>query len=446
MRLFLALVFVSLVSCSDIDYLNAIPDDCMALMAVDAPKVASQTKYGLKANVLLSMLKVVDPVDCGVDLTSKMYLFETAEGNFGMTARVSSEKSLVGWMDKLSARGQAEPVSEKSGFHFTVLKNNWVVGFSSHAVVLMGPAIGSAQRTLRQQITRLLAQGDDEGAKDTRMFLRLDSLNGAMVMVAQAQALPAQFASLLTLGAPRDADASQVVLAASLSVTDGCLDIDGEIFSFNKRVDEAIRKSSTLFRPVKGQYAGVMPSSSAVGLFVNVRGTDFLTMLQQNREFSALLTGVNTAVDMDNIIRSVDGDLVLSMPGLGQHNAVCMAAKLSDTRFTADIDYWKQSCPEGGQLIDTGTTSWCYSNGSKAFHFGVTPDNQFFSGPTAQYAQPWTASASGGLNPDIYQRVEGKKMAIVVNLQQSDNEMMQTINSLLTPLFGKVDNILFSRN
>ena len=57
-----------------------------------------------------------------------------------------------------------------------------------------------------------------------------------MALVAQAQALPEKFVAPFTLGAPKNADASQIVIAAEMNVQKGMLRIKGETFSFNPSI------------------------------------------------------------------------------------------------------------------------------------------------------------------------------------------------------------------
>ena len=51
----------------------------------------------------------------------------------------------------------------------------------------------------------------------------------------------------------KDTDPSQVVIAAEMDVKDGILQVKGETFSFNKEIDEALKKAAQTYRPIKGQ-------------------------------------------------------------------------------------------------------------------------------------------------------------------------------------------------
>lgn len=67
-------------------------------------------------------------------------------------------------------------------------------------------------------MVRFLHADEDAGVKSSRLFAQLDSIDSPIAMVAQVQALPEKFVAPFTLGAPKDADASQIVIAAGMKV------------------------------------------------------------------------------------------------------------------------------------------------------------------------------------------------------------------------------------
>ncbi|MBO4826934.1 MAG: DUF4836 family protein [Prevotella sp.] len=442
LSILLTLLLMLATACSDGDYLNAIPEGSTALLSIDMAK--AQDENGADKQRLLSQLLGVDnPKDCGIDLDAKLYLFESPDGSLGMAAKVSSADRLASMFNNMAGRSIATKVTEKRGFQFSVLRDSWVAGFSSKSLLVMGPVVGNAQAAMIQQVANYLSQDEEQGIKGTPMFEKLDSIGSSIAMVAQAQALPEKFVAPFTLGAPKDADASQVLIAAKLSVAEGCLRINGETFSFNKRIDAALKEAAQVFRPIQGDYAESMGASSVMGVFMNVEGGGFLKLLQQNKGLMALLTGINAAIDMDNILRSVDGDMAITVPVFGEKFDITMAAKLAKTDFLKDVDYWKRSCPKGGRIVDTGTNRYCYTDGQTTFHFGVSADRQFFAGSTAEIAAAAIGKSAQPLPEVVRQQISGKRMAAVVSLSGIDNEVAQSVVQLLEPLFGKLHTMVY---
>lgn len=435
-----------LTSCSGDSYLNAIPGESNALISMDMGKLANDNKLSDKENLLKTMFHVDDMKDCGLDLSEKLYLFESPDGNLGVCAKVDDSGDLEDWLTKLSKAGICKTVTEHRGFHFTVLKDTWVVGFSDDAFLVMGPVVGSAQDEMISTISKYLKADEDEGIKGRPIFDKLDSIPSAMAMVAQAKALPAQFVAPFTLGAPKGTDASQVLIAAEISVSDGCMDIKGETFSFNKGVDAAIKKASTVYRPIKGKYVATMPQNAFAGIFVNVEGTKFLPMMQTNKGIQAMLAGINSAIDMDNIIRSVNGDMTILMPTMTDKNtSIMMGAQLANSKWLADVDYWKQSCPKGGRIIDSGKNAFYYTDGTTNYFFGVTPDLQYFSGSNKVMAENSIKANAKPISKKLQQKITGQKLVMVINAGgMGSNKGLSAITSLMSPIFGKFNSIVYS--
>ena len=95
--------------------------------------------------------------------------------------------------------------------------------------------------------------------------------------------------------------------------------------------------------------------------------------------------------------------------------------------------------------MDTGKQSWCYSNGQTVFHFGVTPDRQFYLGSTPETARQIVTSSSTPIREGIQQMINGQKMVTVINLGKVDNEVTQMLTAVLDPIFGKLNALVYQR-
>lgn len=447
-RLFIPIIaglLIMLCSCSDDDYLNAIPQGSMALISIDMPKVAQEN--GSNTGILKDILHVDDVEKCGIDIKSKLYLFESPDGDLGLCARISDRGDAEEWMRNLAKEGLAKSPKQQRGCLFTAIKSSWVVGISESAMLVMGPAVGAAQAQMQQYMSRLLNLDEDQGIKGTPIYNKLDSINSPVAIVAQAQALPEKFVAPFTLGAPKDADASQVLIAADMEVKSGCLVINGETFSFNKEINKALHNAAKIYRPIRGKYTESMSKNALMGMFMNVDGNQFIKLLQTNRGLQALLTGINAAIDMNNIIKSVNGDMAIVLPSFSDDAlSISMAAQLSNKNWLADVDYWKQSCPKGGRIENWGKDSYYYTDGSTSFYFGVTADNQFLSGDSRTSAEASIKPSPAPIGKNIQQQINGKRMCMVLNLNalsKNKNEV-SAVTSMLKPLFGNINAIVYS--
>lgn len=442
-----SLMIVLMSACSDNDYLNAIPSKSTAVISIDMSRLNGQEQEQNQEHILKTMLHVDDVSKCGLDVKEKVYLFETIDGNLGLCAKVADEGDVSNWLSELSQQRICSTVTERKGFHFAVLKDSWLVGFSSKALLVMGPVVAEAQAEMQRQMVRYLNADEDAGIKSSKLFAQLDSIDSPMAMVAQAVAFPEKFVAPFTLGAPKDADASQIVIAAGMDVEDGVLKIAGRTFSFNPSINQALVKSQQVFRPIQGDYVQSMPDDAMAGIFMNVAGSRFLPLVQSNQGLQTLLMGINASIDMDNILRSVDGDMSIVLPTLGaDHMQMMMAARLSHAKWLSDVDYWKQSCPKGSTIGNWKSNAFCYSSGKTCFYFGVTDDKQFFSGNDEVSAESSIRPSSHPISKRVQNMIRGEKMVMVINLEKSGGggSAIQAVTGLLSPLFGQLTAVVYT--
>ena len=423
-------------SCSRSEYINAIPAESQMLIRVSPAKLS-----GAKSPLILKTLLHLKNLDSsGIDLSQDVYFFEDGQGNFGICAKVNSENKLA-----KSLQDAGLSLTKRRDYKFAPLSSGWIIGFSDNAVLLMGPVVPAAQDDLITLMARYLGSDEEQGIKSSPMYATSDSIDAPMSIVSQTRALPEQFVAPFTMGAPKDADPADVILAAAMEVKKGRLLMHGKTLSYKKSINSAIDKAANVYRPIKGDYIKAMSQDDVLGLFLNVDGKQFHSLLIQNRAAIAMLAGINTAIDMDNIIKSVDGDLTLVTSSLGSDNLhMMMAARLSGAPWLADIDYWKKSVPAGGHIGDWGKNCYYYSGNGTTYFFGVTPDMQYMSGASPEEAKNSITTSLNPLPADLQEIIKGKKFAMVVNFKALDNSKAAAVTSLLMPMFGNINTIVYT--
>lgn len=400
----LSLVVLSLAfcACSGNDYLNVIPAESTALISVDVAGATGQSK-GVNANLLKSLFRVSDVADCGIDLSSKIYLFETVDGRLGIVSKVKNDKTLDKWLNRLADKGICLSTQKRRDLHFTVLRQSWLVGFSDEALLIMGPTVATEQSELMRTMMKFLTA--DEGIVGSPLFDKLETITSPVAMVAQAQALPQQLIAPFTIGAPADADASQVMIAAEIHADKGCMVMDGETFSFDEAIDSSLKNARKMYRPLSDEYLRMVPRQSLFTMAMNADGKQLLPLMRQSREFRALLTGVGVKIDIDKFIEQVDGDLVLTIPVYDDENMqMSWAAKLKANR----------------EMLDEES------------------EQQLEKTRMQQPEQP--------LPDAVIAQISGSPMAVLLNLSAiggDKQEMVSTFSALLKPLFGDVEYVVY---
>lgn len=440
---FLKVVLVNILiclfaSCSDSDYLNAIPEDSQLIMSINSAKVS-----GVGSPVILKSLLHVSKVnDIGIDISSNIYFFEDAKGNFGICAKVSDDGKLADFLEKRKL-----VVQKRKDFKFASLPSNWIIGYSDKAALLMGPVMPARQTEFISQMVRYLSADEEDGIRNTPMFEKLDSIDAPMGLVCQTSALPQRFAAPFSIGAPKDAEPGDVMFAASLKVSDGKLLMEGETFSFKKNINNALQNACKVYRPIKGNYVKSMSSDDAFGVFLNVDGKQFHGLVTQNRGISAMLAGVNSAIDMDNILRSIDGDLSITSARMGSDGGkMRMAAQLGSASWLDDVDYWKRSVPEGGLIGNWGKNCFYYKSEGTSYYFGVTSDMQYMSGGSREEALESVEACADPIDVDLQEMIVGKKLVMIVNFKALEGTGTGAFMSMLKPVVGNLTSIVYTLN
>lgn len=437
-----AFVVAIFTSCSKTDYRAAIPMGSTMLASVNL----TDEDAAADLSFLTHYLKMSDPLKSGIDVTKKIYFFESADGNFGLCASVSSESNLQGYVETLKQHGLLKDGPERDHVKFAIIAEKFVAAYSHEVILIMGPVLPSAQKDMMQQLANCLEQDESESMLGTQLMAKLDEQKGSIAMVARATALPQQVSHAFALGAPKGTDLSDVAFAANLDIRDDMLVIESEPFSDDAAVEAQLKKSYSGFRQINDTFLRSMSRHDLMGLFLNVDGKKLMHLLQQSEGTLAMLTGINQAIDMNAIIQSFNGDVYIGMPQYdADKTSIKMGAMLGNSQFLNDVAYWKSSVPQGAQLTDWQPNAYCYSSPDISFCFGVrnyTP-LQFYAGTTKEQALSIMKPADTPLEDSVINTVKGTRFAIVVSLAAllpADGG----IATMMLPSMMKVKSIVYT--
>lgn len=437
---------VPLLTACSTDYVNVIPQGSTALLSINPTSVGS----GVNDAKLLAQLLHIDNVeDCGIDLSERLYAFEAPDGSLGAVARVSSASDLETLFNDLSKTGLCTKLTERKGFKFTVVHGSFVAGFSDDALLIMGPSVGAAQAELQNTMAKYLKADEDDGIRETEMFERLEQMQGAVNVVAQAQAFPDNIAAPLTLGAPKGTSPTDVYIAASMELKgDGVVCITGENFSFNDSVDKALKAAAAQYVPITETFVKSISSTNLFTMICGVNGEEYIKQLRSNEAFRTMLLGLNTAIDIDMMLKSVKGDMLISVPQTdGDKIDFQMVAQTGNSKWLDDVAYWKTSCPDGSKIIDwQGKRSFHFTSTDWNVYFGLNQSDELFFGSSEQLATTAGQQSATPVSQDVQQMVLGKRLCLVVSLQAiaKAKPEAQTALALLRPMFGDIKTIIYS--
>lgn len=439
-QIFLFLTILAMVACHSRHHENAIPRTAIALVTID-PTAANADEQ--QSEEWLKWLNVDDAKDCGIDLQAPLYLFESADANMGLCAAVADENQLDSWVKQtLTKDNTARTIDDRKGFHFAVIKDAWLMGYSDEALLVMGPVVAEGIPSLQQQMVKQLSAGEEEGVRGGRLWDVADTLSAPVTIVAQAQALPEQVAAPLCLGAPRDAEPSQVYVRATMTPDKDILLVDAAAFAFQEKIQQTLKENAKVWQMPKGRFYDRMGANDVAAFFARAKGSEFLRLLHTQKTVETMLTGINAVIDMDAVLRSVDGDIAFFYrKSEGKDFVFRFMAELDNTDFLSQVDYWKKSVPKGSTISNDGEKMYRYKDGHNEVRFGVDADGCFV-------AETLPADSTAGMTADLKGAVEGHSPVMALRLPAllAGNEVSEWLMPLLKPITGGAQTIVYRAN
>ena len=371
-------------------YANALPRDATAIARLNTRSFMNAAKLSPKD--LLKLLNRVrqsqdadDTQSLGIDMKRPVYVFAAASGNFGLLAAVDDADDLTTCLEEEHAAGRASEVTQQRGYSWAVVSQQWLLAFDDERALMMGPAVGSAQEQLRTEMARLLEQDKSKSGRESVLFTELKKRDEPLMAIVSPELLPAEMRS--NLRKIKIASRADALLCLSLETEDNALELEADILPQNDDMKAALKRVNELLRPVKGTLIGHAHANNVAWLNVNVPGSDLLDVLRSNASVRATLLILNFAIDLDRIIRSVDGDLALELTtttplSLGKVDAAQLKG-LYVTAQVANTDFLQSASSWGSKLMGVqalSKTDFAVGVGSAQLYFGVQ-DELFYLGP-----------------------------------------------------------------
>lgn len=319
-----------LCSCNDGDHTNSVPRNSIMIASLNADDAFVRHLTDIDISK--------DNLTDAIDIEKKVYLFETADGTFGMCVPVKDEYAIDEYLHNI--KGKTNNFNDHDGYAFCTYNNNWLIGYSSNTLIVMGPIIPSERAKTVRRISRLLAQEEDSSIKKSPLWEHLNETpDGRQAKIAiQANALPEQIVPTFMIGAPRGTATDDIIVEAMLTLKDSALVLKGHTCSYNTNVKQRLEQEQKIYRPLNVKWS-TMAQDAMVGIFMNVDGKVLMPYINDNKALNTLLLGT----DAYDIIRKTDGNISIHINN---------GEKLSVKEYDATTDN-KASSAEDERLVIT---------------------------------------------------------------------------------------------
>jgi len=401
--LFFVIILAVLSSCSKNDYLNVIPKDATYVSSVNMANIAQKGELG--ESPLMDMAKgymgimlskdaqetvksyMEDPREMGIDFTAPIYIFKTPAQAMGVTMKVGSDDKLEGFLKLLQDQNMCSKPVERDGMFTGTILDDIDFAYNDNTFLLVMSLNDGGSAVRLQQIIKLFEQEKDDSFLSTEAYEKMDDDKKDIIIYSNLAAVPIDYAMTVKSLVPNGVKLADVEIFASLAFQDGRAVLSSEINGKTESAQKALDEANKHFRKIEGRYIDSPSENFFVWGCAGVDGNWLLNTLKQDVKIKQMLFLVERAIDIEQIIRSVDGDLSVVLPSTfvtgNSANSVIdfiATAKIKDEKFLDDVPDWKQSMKEYNiKMIETGKNNWVLSGGDMKINWGVDDDNVYIA-------------------------------------------------------------------
>ena len=319
-----------LASCADGGkYVNALPEDAAAVVAVNLEQMAGKSgadKSTVEAAVgaLKSEMRdaeglidriVEDPSESGLELTDKVYFFASPQGGtIGMLARVSSGSKMDRLMEVLQEQRICESLVESDGCTWTVVGGTALAAYTDEAFLLLADTDGGDPKDLQHRASMWLRQKEEGGFAAQFGFGKVkDSAKDVAALVSLAL-MPRQYMAPLTMGVSADLRLEDVRSFLTLNFEEGMVVLESELMTTDKLTERIWKMQMEATGEVKGNYMDLFPANTGLWMTGNVDGGKLYSLLCENPTIRRQFENSMMPIDFQMIFNSMKGDMVFAMP------------------------------------------------------------------------------------------------------------------------------------
>lgn len=395
--LILVLVAVlALASCSKGDgYRNVIPVNSPFVASVDMASIAEKSDF---ANSSVSgMIKqymgaifdgkagkqvekyMESPQDMGIDFRSPIYIFQTPNRCYGLTMKMLDKGDFEDFLKMLQKQNVASKAKERDGVMEGTLLDDIVYGYDDNTILILAAEEGAAtsRRTLAQLFT---LNSDDRIARTDGFSYCFDNNKKKdIAILSNMAALPQGFTSSFKSLIPQGVKMTDVQLEASADFQNGKLVLSGALVPTTEKACEMLREAEKNFHKINGDYLDTAVDKFPVWACMGVNGEWLLSKLKQDTSIKQMLFMIERGIDIEAIIRAIDGDVAVGLPSATNYSDFMVCGKLKNDDFLADVPDWQAGMKDYGISMNKKGDNYHLQTDDMNIIWGVKDKNLAFS-------------------------------------------------------------------
>ena len=339
-----------------------------------------------------------DPSLMGLDYEKPVYVFAVNEELFGLSMKVEDESLLTEFVKFLNKQGLCGKVKESNGYQWSSLLDNDIRMVYSDKVLLLMLGLGDRVKVDDKMMLALMNQKADDSFVSTARFAKMQELSDGEVQVyANLGAYPKIFEGTLNELLPKGVKPSDCEAVASLDIREKGADVELMYFSTNEKVQAQIDADWGMLTPIKGDYIDKVPKGSKMWLCAGVKGGQLLDMLKRIPKVQDALRAAELGIDAEQMLRSIDGDVMLYSTDDQQDFG--LYAQLGNSDFMKEVDSWMKSAKKYGLTLTTeGDNRYLLKGDDFNIHWAIDGKQLYFG---KEAYMPLTSQGKNRFEDDV---------------------------------------------
>ena len=363
----------------------------------------------------------------GIDFREPVYFFKTLNGCVGVTMKLHDKGNFEDFLNVFIKQNLASKAVERDGVRIGSFLDYAEYGYKGKTLLLVVPFGDGGSSMAKQTLVQLFDLKKDDSFVNTDCFEKLSELNSRDISVyANMAAFPQDLALRIKSLIPNGVRITDVELLSSLDFQNGKAVMTSQIVGKNDKVEKILDEGNDNFHKIEGRYIDMPTDDFFLWGCVGAKGEWLLDKIKQDEKMKQTLFLMERGIDIEAMIKSVDGDLAVTLPNTVlmpyQQNIDFMACgHLKTSKFLDDVDYWKQSMKEYGMTMEkTGKNEYLLIAQDFKVNWGVNDDDLYI-----------------GSNASYNLMANGKKSNLLKDYNKEIKESRAFVYINLIPLFDK---------
>lgn len=331
----IAVVLLLLSSCSNKDYLKAIPEDAAMVMSVNFRALYEKSDFA-ESSIKGKLDEVADdklsdalgkyfkdPMAMGLDITQPVYMF-MSEKEVGFVAKVDDDDDLEEFISALYKEGIVkDKPKEKNDVMCGKMDGGLYYAFNSDAFLLVAPLDG----TMSPSAVAKMLKGDHKAFVDTDGYKKMEEQDDKDVLLYMngkhlsnflydnmSDYYKKDFEQAMSASPIKMED---IDMLASLNFTDGSAVLSAKTWGVNDKAQKKLDDYNKEMRTIQGTYIKSAPKDLLAWACVGMNGSWYMDILTKNDMVRKTLNELKDKIGMDleAFVRTLDGDMAAAVPG-----------------------------------------------------------------------------------------------------------------------------------